>query len=337
MLGPPKLRLLDQPATVSLEDLVPADNFSRFLDAKLDLSFIRTWVQDCYAERGRPSIDPVVFVKLQLVLFFEGLRSERKLVETAALHLAHRWHLGYRLDEPLPDHSSLTRIRTRLGLPILWRFFEHSVELCQQAGLVWGRELFFDGTKVRANADIDSLAPRFYLHAKQQAAAHVEERFAADGTIAEAVTDPVPTSDAPAPPRGAGAPLAPRGNEVAGAQVSVPPPLPFRSPPAEERRLAAEHQAGWKLLDEYRLDPTRPPSGSYRRIVDFRASTTTRVLRLITARFFNTLAPFRYGTARFRAWGIAPCATESHKSSQNQCLAGHDQRRLLKRAVSWSC
>ncbi len=78
MLGPPKLRLLDQPVTVSLEDLVPADNFYRFLDAKLDLSFVRAWAQDRYAERGRPSIDPVVFFKLQLILFFEGLRSERR-------------------------------------------------------------------------------------------------------------------------------------------------------------------------------------------------------------------------------------------------------------------
>jgi transposase len=137
MLGPPKLRLLDQPVTVSLEDLVPADNFYRFLDAKLDLSFVRTWVQDCYAERGRPSIDPVVFFKLQLILFFEGLRSERTLMETVALNLAHRWYLGYRLDEPLPHHSSLTRIRERLGLPIFQRLFAHVVQLCQRAGLVW--------------------------------------------------------------------------------------------------------------------------------------------------------------------------------------------------------
>jgi transposase len=47
-------------------------------------------VQELYAERGRPSIDPVVFFKLQLVMFFEGIRSEWKLIETASLHLAHR-------------------------------------------------------------------------------------------------------------------------------------------------------------------------------------------------------------------------------------------------------
>ena len=71
MLGPPKLRALDQPVLVSLERLVPPGHFYRHLDAALDLSFVREWVADRYGERGRPSIDPVVFFKLQLILFFE--------------------------------------------------------------------------------------------------------------------------------------------------------------------------------------------------------------------------------------------------------------------------
>src|SRR6266542_5490116 len=170
MLGPPKARDLDRPVVVSVEALVPADHFYRHLAAKLDLRFVRDWVRDCYAERGRPSIDPVVFFQLQLIMFFEGLRSERRLIETARLNLAHRWYLGYHLDEPLPDHSSLTRIRQRLGLDLFQRFFEHIVELCREAGLVWGEELFVDATKVRANADVDSLVPRWY----QQAKAHVD-------------------------------------------------------------------------------------------------------------------------------------------------------------------
>src|SRR5205823_5776050 len=99
MLGPQKKRRLDAPVITSLEQLVPPDNFYRQLEAQLDLSFVRDWVGDKYAERGRPSIDPVVFFKLEHILFFEGLRSERKLIETAQLHLAHRWYLGYALDE----------------------------------------------------------------------------------------------------------------------------------------------------------------------------------------------------------------------------------------------
>lgn len=89
----------------------------------LDLSLVREWSRDRYAERGRPSIDPVVSFKLQLVMLFEGIRSERQLIETASLNLAHRWYLGYALDEDLPDHSNLTRIRQRLGIGIFERFF----------------------------------------------------------------------------------------------------------------------------------------------------------------------------------------------------------------------
>ncbi len=159
MLGPPKPRRLDEPIAVSLEDLVPRDHFYRHLEAKLDLSFVRDWTQELYAVRGRPSIDPVVFLKLQLVMFFEGIRSERKLIETASLNLAHRWYLGYALDEELPDHSSLTRIRQRLGIDVFQRFFEKIVDLCQEAGLVWGSELYFDATRVRADADTDSYEP----------------------------------------------------------------------------------------------------------------------------------------------------------------------------------
>src|SRR3954451_22974575 len=160
MLGPAKPRRLDEPIAVSLEELVPASNFYRHLEATLDLSFVRDWAREFYAERGRPSIDPVVFFRLQLLMFFEGIRSERQLIATASLNLAHRWYLGYHLDEPLPDHSSLTRIRDRYGLALFRRFFDHVVQLCVDAGLVWGEELFFDATKVRANAAMASVVPR---------------------------------------------------------------------------------------------------------------------------------------------------------------------------------
>jgi transposase len=98
---------------VSLEDLVPPDHFYRHLERTLDLSFARDLVRDVYATIGRPSIDPVVFFRLQLVMFFEGLRSERQLMQVVADRLSLRWYLGYDLAEPLPDHSSLSRIRER--------------------------------------------------------------------------------------------------------------------------------------------------------------------------------------------------------------------------------
>jgi transposase len=147
------------PRDVSLEDLVPTDHFYRRLEADLDLSFVRELVRPLYARGGRPSVDPVVFFKLQLVMFFEGIRSERRLMEVAADRLSVRWYLGYNLFEALPDHSSLTRIRERYGLGIFRGFFEKVVEMCAEAGLVWGKELYFDATKVDADASLGSIAP----------------------------------------------------------------------------------------------------------------------------------------------------------------------------------
>jgi transposase len=239
MLGPAKPRCLGEPIAISLEDLVPPNHFYRHLEAKLDLSFVREWTRELYAERGRPSIDPVVFFKLQLVMFFEGIRSERQLIETASLNLAHRWYLGNALDEPLPDHSSLTRIRQRLGIDVFQRFFEQVVDLCQETGLVWGRELYFDATKVEANAGIPSLVPRFY----HDATTHVADLFAdeADDAAVHADTD-------------------------------LPPgivPLPI-----DPERVPAEGDPPWRLLEERRLDPRRPSHGGYRRTGDFRVSPT---------------------------------------------------------------
>jgi hypothetical protein len=92
-------------------------------------------------------------------------RSERQLMRHAADRLSVRWYLGYDLAEPLPDHSSLTKIRTRYGIEVFRHFFDAIVEQCQEAGLVWGRELYFDGTKVAANAGKESVKPRFAVEA----------------------------------------------------------------------------------------------------------------------------------------------------------------------------
>lgn len=165
MLGPPKPRRLDEPIAVSLDDLVPQNHFYRQLERTLDLAFVRDVVRDAYADIGRPSIDPIVFFKLQLILFFEGLRSERQLMRVVTDRLSLRWYLGYDLTESLPDHSSLTRLRERYGVDIFRRFFDVIVEKCMQTGLVWGQELFIDSTDVAANASIDSLQPRFAVEA----------------------------------------------------------------------------------------------------------------------------------------------------------------------------
>ncbi len=183
-----KERQLAPLINVSLEELVPQDHFYRHLERTLDLSFVRAFVQGTYAGGGRPSIDPIVFFKLQLVMFFEGIRSERLLMRHAEDRLSVRWFLGYDLDEPLPDHSSLTRIRTRYGVEMFRRFFEAIVDQCQLAGLVWGKELYFDATKANANASMDSVKPRFAVDS------HLRELFATEGK-----EEPEHAADAPLP------------------------------------------------------------------------------------------------------------------------------------------
>ena len=139
---------------------MPSDHFYRHVEQCLDPRFVRDLVREFYAQLGRPSIDPVVFFKLQLIAFFEGIRSERQLMETVNVNLAHRWFIGYDLTEAVPDHSSLSKIRERYGLATFQQFFERIVELCIAAGLVWGEELYFDSTKVQASAAISRLMPR---------------------------------------------------------------------------------------------------------------------------------------------------------------------------------
>src|SRR4051812_15342674 len=89
----------------------------------------------------------------------------------AADRLSIRWYLGYDLHKPLPDHSSLSRIRDRYGLGTFRRFFEEIVERCSEVGLVWGEELYFDATKVEANASLKSIVPHFCVEQ------HLEKLF----------------------------------------------------------------------------------------------------------------------------------------------------------------
>jgi len=98
---------------ISVEQLVPQDHFYRHLESTLDLSFVREFVQKTYAGGGRPSIDPVVFFKLQLVMFFEEIRSERLLMRHAADRLSVRWFVGVRhvTQGSIPSETERTRRR----------------------------------------------------------------------------------------------------------------------------------------------------------------------------------------------------------------------------------
>ncbi len=250
MLGPTRSRAADRPVLVSLDALVPKDNLYRQLDKTLDLSFVRDWVKDCYAERGRPSVDPIVFFKLLLVLYLEGLRSERQLMRLAADRLSVRWYVGYGLDETLPDHSTLTRIRERYGLEVFRRFFDAIVEQFVDAGLVWGKELYIDATKVRANASLDSMKPRFA----------VDEHLR---NLCEAASDEGQDS------AGQHADDEQRDEERPG-EMAEPTQLPI-DPPSD---LAEQNAKRHDWMAEGGEQERDVQHGSYRRVADFQMSTT---------------------------------------------------------------
>ena len=104
MMGTKERNFHPLPENISVEDLVQEDNFYRRLQQKLELSFVRDLVEHLYAASGRPSVDPEVFFRLQLVMFYEGIRSERELMRIVSDRLSVRWYVGYDLHEPLPDH-----------------------------------------------------------------------------------------------------------------------------------------------------------------------------------------------------------------------------------------
>jgi transposase len=115
----------------SLDEAVPRNHVVRRLVAAVDFSFVYGLVRRYYSHTGQPSVDPVVLFKLSLLGYLFNITSERRLCEEASLNLAWRWFLGYELDEPIPDHSVLSKARRRFGPVVYERFFRRIVQLCE--------------------------------------------------------------------------------------------------------------------------------------------------------------------------------------------------------------
>lgn len=144
----------------SLVKLVPAHHFYQQLLRTVDFSFVRPLFAPFYSAGGRPSLDPVVFVKLLLVGYLENITSDRKLLELAQLHLGIRAFLGYDLVQPLPWHSTVSRTRQRLPVSVFETCFTHVVGLCIQKGLVSGHTQVVDSAYIKANASMSRLKPK---------------------------------------------------------------------------------------------------------------------------------------------------------------------------------
>jgi len=138
----------------SLEEFIPQDHYLRKLNRVLDLSFVHDSVSDKYCQNnGRPSVDPEVVLRLFLLQAIEGISSVRRLMQHVHVDLAYRWFIGYRVDERLPDHSTLSRALDRFGDEVFNELFVRSVSQCQQSGLIDGKVLHLDATTIRADLD----------------------------------------------------------------------------------------------------------------------------------------------------------------------------------------
>ena len=159
---------------VCLDELVPEDDRYRRLDRLVDWSFVREVAAPYYAEDvGRPSIDPVVLVKLMVAAALEGIGSTRELLRQAGVRLDLRRFLGYGLSERLPVHQTLSHAQTRrfVDAALFERLFVRSLELCKQHGLVEGTHISIDGFHAEADAALASLRASLALAPAPEAGA----------------------------------------------------------------------------------------------------------------------------------------------------------------------
>jgi transposase len=138
-----------------LDEAVPDDHPVRAIAAVLDLSWVYSELAPYYSKIGRPSIDPVLMIRMLIVGYVFAIRSERALCRDVQVNLAYRWFCGLSIEDKVPDHSAFSRARNeRFGdSRIFRRVFERVVEACIAAGLVGGEGFAVDASLIEADAN----------------------------------------------------------------------------------------------------------------------------------------------------------------------------------------
>ena len=138
----------------NLEDHIPANHLLRSIDQCLDLSDLRHYLADFYSPIGRPSIDTELMIRMLIVGYCYGIRSERLLCEEAHLNLAYRWFCRLSLDDEVPNHSTFSKNRHgRFRDSDLFRWLLNEVlRRCMEAGLVKGEGFAVDASIIKADA-----------------------------------------------------------------------------------------------------------------------------------------------------------------------------------------
>jgi len=139
----------------SLERHVPLDHLLRAIDRFVDLNELRAHLAPFYSETGRPSIDPELLIRMLLVGYCHGIRSERRLCEEVHLNLAYRWFCRLGLDGAVPDHSTFSKNRHGRfrDSDLLRHLFEVVLRRCMAEGLVGGEGFAVDASLIKADAN----------------------------------------------------------------------------------------------------------------------------------------------------------------------------------------
>jgi transposase len=176
-----------------LDDHVPADHMLRGIDRHLELDSVRAQLKPFYSSTGRPSIDPELMMRMLIIGYSMGIRSERRLCEEVHLNLAYRWFCRLGLDGKVPDHSSFSKNRHGRfrQSDILRHMFEKVVERCLAQGLVGAEGFAVDASLIAADANKQRSVPGPEWEAKEDTGRSVQEYLAVLDDAAFGAASPV--------------------------------------------------------------------------------------------------------------------------------------------------
>ena len=187
----------------SLERHVPAEHMLRAIDRFVDLGELRAHLASFYSPIGRPSIDPELLIRMLVVGYCLGIRSERRLCEEVHLNLAYRWFCRLGLEGDVPDHSTFSKNRHGRfrESDLLRRLFEQVVRRCMDEGLVGGEGFAVDASLIKADASRQTCVPGSEGLPPEATSRAVEEYLAVlDDAAFGAATPVTPKFLAPADP-----------------------------------------------------------------------------------------------------------------------------------------
>jgi transposase len=167
----------------NLDEVVPPDHLVRQIDAVLDLSWLRNELAQYYSHTGRPSIDPVLMIRMLIVGYVFAIRSERRICSEVQVNLAYRWFCKLGIEDKIPDHSVFCRARHERfhESDALRRVFEGVVAMCIAAGLVGGEGFSIDASLIKADVDKKKRVPgdQLITWPKAEEASHAVREYLA--------------------------------------------------------------------------------------------------------------------------------------------------------------